>query len=298
MRDDLSISIVIAGYNTAGFLPLCLDSIYSQSYKNFEVIFINNGSTDDTPLKLKAYPGLKIINNKDNRGFCFANNQGIKIATGKYILILNSDIVLDKNFLTEFEKAAGVNDAALYGAKILSKDGKAIDSTGLILSSSYRFFDRGNREADRGQYDKELDIFGPCAAAALYKKEMLEDIKYKEEYFDEDFFFLGEDFDLAWRAKKKGWKARFVPEAICYHIRNSSNFNNKFRQYLSFRNRYFLLTKNSKISVKYFLIFLLYDIPRLVYMLCTNRYTLRALSEIIKFTPNMLGKRKYNSRQT
>ena len=290
MDGDLLISVIIVGYNAGRQLSFCLDSIYNQSYGNFEVIFVNNGSTDDTELILKLYPEVKLINNKQNEGFCFANNQGINTAKGTYIFTLNSDVVLDRNFLMEMRNALEFSKAALFAPKMLKKDGATIDSTGLILSRFYRFLDRGSGSIDNGQNPSQ-EILGPCAAAALYSKEMLEDIKYDGEYFDEDFFFLGEDFDLAWRAKKRGWKTMFVPQAICYHQRNSSNFNSRFRQYLSFRNRSFLLIKNGKIDTKYFPIFILYDLPRFIYMLCTNRYTWRALYEIIRYTPKRSRKR-------
>lgn len=289
------ISIVIAGYNAAEYIRLCLDSIYNQDYKNYEIIFVDNGSTDGTSSILKTYPGIKIITNKINKGFCLATNQGIRASGGGYVLTLNSDVVLEKNFLSELGKDIKLEGAGLFGVKILKKDGQAIDSTGLSLSFFYRFFDRGYAELDKGQYDKDTGIFGPCAAAALYKKEMLEDIKHNGEYFDEDFFFLGEDFDLAWRAQKKKWKARFVPSAVCYHVRNSSGFNNKYKQYLSLRNRFFLLIKNDAINFRYSIVFLLYDVPRLIYMLFTNKYTFKAIYEIIKYTPKMLKKR-YPSR--
>lgn len=277
------VSIIIVGYNAGKHLSSCLDSIYNQTYKNFEVIFVNNGSNDNTSLILKSYPDLRIIKNINNTGFCFANNQGIRIARGGYILTLNSDVILDKRFLAEMGKSIETNRAALFGAKILDRDDKTIDSTGLVLSRFYRFFDRGNGEVDMGQYDKDLEIFGPCAAAALYKREMLEDIKYNGGYFDEDFFFLAEDFDLAWRAQKRNWKALFVPSAICYHAKERACFNDKVRQYLSFRNRFFLLIKNGKITFRYLAIFFLYDIPRLLYMTFTNRYTFRALREVVEY---------------
>ena len=279
------ISIVIVGYNAGGHLPTCLDSIYNQSYKNFEIIFVNNGSTDNTASILSLYPGVKIINNNDNRGFCFGNNQGISAARGDYILTLNSDVVLGRDFLSELKNIAVSDEAALFCPKILNKNGITIDSTGLALSRFYRFFDRGSGEIDVGQYNTKLDIFGPCAAAALYKRKALDDIKHNEEYFDEDFFFLVEDFDLAWRARKKKWKARFVPSAVCYHARNSTSFNSKFRQYLSFRNRFFLLAKNGNVGVKYFVVFLLYDMPRSIYMLMTNRHAIRAIYEVIRYRP-------------
>ncbi|MFC1666703.1 glycosyltransferase family 2 protein [Candidatus Omnitrophota bacterium] len=298
MEEAVVISIVIVGYNVARHLPPCLDSIYRQSYKNFEVIFVNNGSTDNIVSILKSYTSVKVINNDENKGFCFANNQAIKIAKGDYVLSLNSDVVLDENFLLELKSAAERDDAGLFGAKILKDEDRSIDSTGLRLSWFYRFFDRGSDEIDRGQYDMQVDIFGPCGASALYKKEMLEDIRYNGEYFDEDFFFLGEDFDLAWRAKKRGWKAMFVPKAVCYHIRNSTNFNRDFREFLSFRNRSFLLIKNSSLNFRYLIVFFLYDTPRFLYMLLTNRYACRALYEVIKYRPKMLRKRLGNAKTT
>lgn len=297
MRTDKLISIIIVGYNAGRHLSLCLDSIYSQTCKDFEVIFVDNGSIDNSISILEPYPDVKVIYNYENKGFCFANNQAIKVARGEYVLTLNSDIVLDKQFLAKVKEAAYISSAGLFGVKILRKEGKVIDSTGLLVSRFYRFLDRGAGEIDRGQYDNEADIFGPCAAAALYRKEMLDDIKYNGEYFDENFFFLGEDFDIAWRAKRKGWKAVFVPEALCYHARNSTNFYRKFRQYLSFRNRYFLLIKNSSFKISYLIVFFLYDAPRLCYMLFTNPYTFKMLYESIKYTPRMRRKRLDNAEK-
>lgn len=291
MSPDSLISIVIVGYNAGRFLRPCLDSIYAQTHKDYEVIFVNNGSIDDTLITARLYPNIAIIDNNKNMGFCYANNQGIRVAKGKYILALNADIILKKDFLKNMIGVAVRDGAGLFGSKILTIDRKRIGSTGLMLSRFYRFFDRGRDELDAGQYDNSLDIFGPCAAAALYKREMLEDVKYNGEYFDNDFFFLGEDFDLAWRARNRNWKARFVPEAVCYHVGNSTDFNRDLRQYLSFRNRAYLLIKNAEPGIRYVLVILLYDLPRLIHMCFTNRYTFRALREITKNMPRMLRKR-------
>ncbi len=121
----------------------------------------------------------------------------------------------------------------MVSPKILRMDKKTIDSTGIILTKARRFYNRGAGETDSGQYDGKREIFGPCAAAALYKKEMLEQIKIRDnscairdnscpEYFDNDFFFLVEDVDLVWRANLSGWEGYFVPQARCYHWGNSS----------------------------------------------------------------------------
>ena len=114
-------------------------------------------------------------------------------------------------------------------------------------------------------------------------------------FFDERFFFLVEDFDLAWRARSRGWKAMCVPSAVCYHYRDSSNHKSGFRQYLSLRNRYYLLIKNMDVNLKsilraIFAIFF-YDLPRLLFILAVNRPALKALSETREYYPQLLKKR-------
>lgn len=103
---------------------------------------------------------------------------------------------------------------------------------------------------------------------------MLQELKEETGYFDERFFFLVEDVDLAWRAQKRGWEGIYCPEAICYHTGNSSGFDIKVRQYFSFRNRYYAILKNEGLinySIKFFPL-LSYDIPRLLYLIFNNCY--------------------------
>jgi GT2 family glycosyltransferase len=97
---------------------------------------------------------------------------------------------------------------------------------------------------------------------------MLEDIKEKTGFFDERFFFLVEDVDLSWRAQKIGWKAKFIPEMVCYHAGNSSGYDKSFRQYLCFRNRRYMVAKNENIfgKIKLIPIFFVYDFPRSLYI--------------------------------
>ncbi len=285
-------SVIIVSYNAVVYIADCLDSVEKQTFEDFEVIVVDNGSDDNTPAAVRRYGDVNLIVNGSNKGFCAANNQGIKASKGEYVVTLNSDAVLDRDFLKELEKAAQDKNYGMLAAKILNKNGSAIDSTGLELSSFYRFFDRGSGEKDSGQYDNRRDVFGPCAAAALYKREMLEDIYCAGEYFDEDFFFLAEDFDIAWRARRKNWRALYVPGAVCYHARNSTDFNRDFRQYLSFRNRVFLLLKNARPGLFYLSVFLVYDMPRFFYMLFINKFLFRSLKDIVKCLPVMINKRK------
>lgn len=293
----VGISVVIVTYNSSAFIQPCLESVFGQSYTDFEVIIVDNNSRDRTVEIIRRYsPPVSVIENKINRGFPYACNQGIKISKGRYVLSLNSDVVLHKHCLKELAKAmdrAGP-EVGMVSPKILqANNNELIDSTGLVLSNARRFFDRGRGQIDRGQYYYRRHIFGPCAAAALYKREMLEDIKILGEYFDNDFFLLLEDFDLAWRAKNLGWQAIYAPEAICYHIRNISVTRTEYLRYLCFRNRYFLMLKNDNLKdiFKSIIFILPYDILRLLYFLATNKYAARVFSELRLMLPKIREKR-------
>lgn len=288
------VSIIIVSRNSLIFLKRCLESIFRQTFKNFEVIIIDNGSCDGTLDFIRQnYPNLTLISNKENLGFCAANNQGIELAQGKFILTLNSDVCLEKDYIKNVVNAvSNSSEVGMATGKLLQFDLKHIDSCGLYLSKARRLFDIGHGKS-KANFNSKSYILGPCAAAALYRRDMLEQIKHFGEYFDNDFFFLVEDFDIALRAQHRGWKALFVPDAIGYHFRNSSNCDRDFIQYLSFRNRLFLLLKNEKINT--FLVdlpFILgYDILRLIYIVLRNPYSLKAIYNIVKLTPGMLKKR-------
>ncbi|MFN7170572.1 MAG: glycosyltransferase family 2 protein [Candidatus Omnitrophota bacterium] len=292
------ISIIIVTCNAIKIIKDCLDSVFLQDFKDFEVIVVDNNSLDRTKEFIKDnFPQVKLIENKKNLGFCRANNQGIEIARGEFILTLNSDVVLENNFLTELIKAAEETsrNIGMFSPKILKMDRKTIDSMGIILTRIRRFYNRGKDGVDYGQYDDKKEIFGPSAACALYKREMLDKIKKNVEYFDNDFFFLVEDVDLAWRANLKGFRGLFVPNAICYHLGNGSRMSKKRRQYLSFRNRYLMLIKNESRShfLKNLGYFLIYDITRFFYLVFTNFFIFRAIFEIIYLLPKMLKKRRF-----
>lgn len=293
----MKVSIVIVTWNAARYMEGCLKSIKEQSFKDWEVIVVDNGSTDDTLNIVKGlFPQAKIIRNKENLGFCKANNQGISVAQGDFIFTLNSDIILDKDFIEKIVKASkGLpENIGMLGGKMARMDGKTIDSAGLILSKTRRFYDRGGDEADWKQYDDNAEVFGICAGAAFYKRKMLEEIRINGNYFDNDFFFLGEDFDIAWRAQLYGWKAFYIPEAQCLHLRGSSEHKSKFKQYLSLKNRYLLMLKNDSL-VNVLLAFprlLIYDTARFFYLLFTNKLLFKAIYEIIRLLPATLRKRK------
>lgn len=279
------ISIIILTCNSSKFIGNCLSSVFAQNYRDFEVIIVDNGSSDNTVSFIKQkYPDVILILNKTNQGAAKARNQGINIAKGNWILTLDCDVVLGKSFLFNMEKAVkeAVLDVGMIQPKILQSSDKTIYSAGISISFLRRFHDIGKGKKDAGRFDRAAYIFGVCSAAALYRKDMLDEIKQDSGYFDERFFFLFEDVDLSWRAQKKRYKAIFSPGAVCGHHGNSSVTPKKIRQYFCLRNRYYTLLKND--SLKNFILpFLFYDLWRLLWLLIVNPSALKAIKEVFSY---------------
>ncbi|MCK5506827.1 MAG: glycosyltransferase family 2 protein, partial [Thermodesulfovibrionia bacterium] len=177
-RNPPLISIVIPNLNGINYLPGCLSSIREQTFKEFEVIVVDNGSTDGSVEFIKAgFPQTLIIENRENRGFAAANNQGIKVAKGEYIATLNNDTEADRDWLANLYNAAVSSNerTGMWAPKILSLERRdRIDSVGgLLLYRDGIAKGRGRLEKDTGQYDKARDILIPSACCALYSKKML-----------------------------------------------------------------------------------------------------------------------------
>jgi len=268
------ISIIILTYNSINFIKSCLDSIFIQNFAQPEIIVVDNNSNDGTvSFVKKEYPQIKIIENKNNLGAARARNQGIEMASGDWILTLDCDTILKDNFLDKVTEAIKILpcDIGIIQPKIFKSDRKTIYSNGIALSFLRRFYDIDRDKIDVASSESKY-IFGACSASAIYRRKMLEEIKESTGYFDERFFFLVEDVDLAWRAQRSGWKSIFFPEAVSYHFGNSSKFNKGFRRNLCIRNRFLLIKKNERLSGKIKLVpfFCVYDLPRLLLYNCSK----------------------------
>ena len=223
------VSVIIVNWNGRKYLDRCLSSLLPQTYAPFNIILVDNGSTDDSLEFIRNnFPMVEIVALERNYGFAKANNRGITQAFSQgvqFIALLNNDTEVDRNWLAELVKGMYDRDDVGIGAsKILNMDNRRIiDSTGHIFSRGI-IRDRGYGMPDNGQYDKKLSVLGACAAACLYRRRMLEEIGL----FDEDFGSYYEDAELSLRARSYGWKARYVPEAIVYHMRQASSKNDVF----------------------------------------------------------------------
>lgn len=293
----LSLSIIVVTYNSQDTVSECLSSLLLQKVDyGFELFVIDNASTDNTVNIIKEkFTDAILICNKINRGYGSALNQGIRSSKGDYILALNSDVILEDNFINMLNKKINrlSSDTGIVSPRVMCMNNK-IDSAGLFLSTLRRLYDIGRGYGKQEKFNLPVYIFGACGACAVYKRKTLEDIKIGDEYFDEDFFLFVEDFDLAWRAKLLKWKVEYVPELECFHHGGISRKKTKLSQYYAFRNRYFLLIKNESMPglIKIILFSICYDFPRLIYLLITNSYTIKALREIKQMSSAMAGKRK------
>ncbi len=229
MASNDLISVTIVTYNSGRFIKRCLESVLDQKYPNLEVIVIDNASTDGTVDILEQFEDrCQIHYNDENIGFAAAQNQAIGLSNGEWVLTLNPDVLLLKNFISALVEAGQADPkAGTVCGKLLSirasfdlHDKQLVDSTGIYFTPMLRHLDRGSQEIDNGHYLNFEYVFGATAAAALYRRQMIEDISILGEFFDPDFFVYREDADVAWRAQLMGWRCIYTPLARGYHVRN------------------------------------------------------------------------------
>jgi len=223
------VSVTIVTYNSGRFIKRCLESVLEQKYANVEVVVIDNASTDGTVDILEPFADTcRIYYNEQNLGFAAAQNQAIALSQGEWVLTCNPDVLLMPNFIQALVEAAHVDPkVGTVCGKLLTirasfdlPEKQLVDSTGIYFTPMLRHLDRGSQEVDNGHYLNFEYVFGATAAAALYRKTMIDDISVQGEFFDPDFFVYREDADVAWRAQLMGWRCLYTPLARGYHVRN------------------------------------------------------------------------------
>src|SRR5271154_155988 len=223
------VSVTLVTYNSGRFIKRCLESVLEQKYPNLEVIVVDNASTDGTVDILEQFEDqVRIYYNDENIGFAAAQNQAIGLSNGEWVLTLNPDVLLLKNFIQALVDAGQTDPkVGTVCGKLLTirasfdlPDKQLVDSTGIYFTPMLRHLDRGSQEVDNGHYLNFEYVFGATAAAALYRRQMNENIAILGEFFDPDFFVYREDADVAWRAQLMGWRCLYTPMARGYHVRN------------------------------------------------------------------------------
>ncbi len=215
------ISIIIPNYNGAEHLETSLRSINQQTFSDYEIIVVDNGSSDNSLSLINTqHQGVIVYRFNENRGFAAAVNHGIKNSKGRYIALLNNDIELDSQWLAKLAEAIECdNELGSVACKMLNYyERTIIDAAGDVLTKAGNTIGRGSGEKDTGQYNVAEYVFGACAGAGLYRREVFE----KVGLYDEDYFAWFEDADHSFRSQMTGYKCLYVPSALCYHKRGAT----------------------------------------------------------------------------
>lgn len=250
-REKPLLSILIVNFNGLKFLKTCFDSLRKCSYTNREIIFIDNCSTDDSVAFVRQnYPEVKIVQNKENYMFARGNNEGMKIARGKYVCLLNNDVEVHPGFIEPvieaFEKHPAIG--ACQSKMLEMRNRSQLEYTGacggFIDWAGYPFL-RGRimneTEPDTGQYDEPIPIFWGSGACLFLRREALGDAGLLDEVFELHM----EEIDLCWRLRLTGWEIYSTPQSQIWHYGGGTlNHNDPVKIYYNFRNNIFMLAKN------------------------------------------------------
>lgn len=355
MTSNSSVTISLINYNGRKYVFDAIESAVNQTHPNLEIILFDNVSTDGTREEIAAKvpewearrrkiagveegsrtPQVIYIQNDENTGFGRPHNQAMRIGRGEFFLLLNSDAILEPNFVEESLKAFSDPEVGSVAGKLIRYDFdqhetykdkdhpefSRIDAVGLKMFTNRRIVCIGQGEADRGQFEQKMEIFGPDGAVPVYRKSALESIKLpilelkgrpkqnEFEYFDEDFFMYKEDVDLAWRLRLAGWKAYYLPQAVAYHGRGSGDsMANSYRQiiaerrkinpnakYYSFLHQRLMQIKDDYPSLlfgQHFTKFIVKELGAWAYMAVFERFTWRLLKDFRRLVPLFVKKRK------
>ncbi|MFN8491960.1 MAG: glycosyltransferase family 2 protein [Caldilineaceae bacterium] len=268
------VSIIIVNWNAQHYLERCLPTVFAQDFTDFEVILIDNGSTDGSVAYVQThFPQVRVIQNQQNCGFAPANNQGIRASTAEFVALLNNDTTIDPRWLRALVQAMQSDPTVgMCAAKMLLAERPGIiDAAGIALDRAGIAWNVAGGQVDGAVGTEQMrEPFGACGGAALYRRAMLDEIGL----LDEEFFCYLEDVDLAWRAQWAGWRCLYAPQATVLHLHSAtSNRIPHFKSRLLGRNKIWLICKNYPLPqlIWYLPIIALYELLSLGYALRQRR---------------------------
>lgn len=238
------VSVIIPNYNGKHYMKACLDALFCQSFTDFEVLVVDNGSKDGSVEYLeREYPKVRILPLLENTGFCGAVNAGIRHTDSPYVLLLNNDTIPEKDFVKELVNSLEENEKRFScQAKMLKiQDASLADDTGNFYSALGWAYGRGKDKPEK-KYNIPGPIFASCAGAAIYRRNLLE----KTGLFDEEHFAYLEDIDLGYRARIQGFVNWYCPKARVLHVGSGTSGSryNLFKVRYSSRNNVYMIYKN------------------------------------------------------
>jgi GT2 family glycosyltransferase len=290
------LTVVVPSLNGREMLGLVLSSLEGQTFRNFEIVVVDNGSDDGSVEYLHdEWPSVEVVALDRNHGFAAAVNRGIERTRSELVALVNNDMELDPGFLEELVAALRRHPSAGSAtAKMLRSDDRTvIDGAGDVISWSGGAARRGQGQADGGRYDAPSSIFGACAGAAVYRRDALDSVGP----FDEDFFAYLEDADWSFRAQLRGYSCRYVPGARAYHVGGATSGRmGDLEVFLVPRNRIALVLKNFPLRrlIRHLPVLLLRQLREFALAVRDGRgrTLLRAWSAAIRALPRTLAKRR------
>ena len=243
----MEVSIVIVNYNGKDLLKVILKSIAKLNYKNYEVIIVDNNSSDKSREFIKKnYKNAKLISNKENLGYSGINS-ALKYCTGKYILFLNNDMEIDKGCVKELIKAIEKDDKiGMAAPRLVNYYNRKMKSNGTWVSRAFY-----NGHICSGKILKEIPYMG----VGLIRKSIVDRFGY---LFDKDYFIYAEDMDLGLRLRLLGYKTVFAPDAVLYHMHAITTKKSSSYKMTFLMERNLLITYLKILSLKHILLFLPY----------------------------------------
>ena len=244
------VSVLILNWNGGQVVRECLRSVRAQDYRLIEVFVIDNGSTDGSLASLESEAGIRLIKNGRNLGFAAAYNHVLPLTQGEFILLLNNDAALMPDYVrllvSDMEEDPRRGSASGKLLRQATPNGvQRIDSAGHTVYRNLWSVNRAEDEPDQPLYNQPMEVFGVCAAAALYRRTMLDDVAVDGEIFDASFFAYLEDNDLDWRGRLRGWKSWYDPRAVAIHRRGGTGawYTTAIQRHI-LKNRLLMIAKN------------------------------------------------------
>ena len=327
----MTLTISLVTYNGERWLPGLLDSLRAQTSTNFELLALDNASTDGSAVLLRqaaeSIPGTQVAIGEVNLGYAAAHNRNIDRSNGEIVCLLNQDVELDDRFVESVAAAFAAEDRERTGAVQarvlrLAAEGQrttTVDTTGLRMLRSRRVISRGQGTGDGACWSLPGPVWGVDGPVPVYRRAALKSVAEPRadgqelEYLDEDFFMYKEDVDLAWRLRHAGWQTLYEPSALAWHARTAaagdatslmdvarSNATiDPWIKRISWRNQRLMQIKNERLRD------LLRDAPWIVgreiasagFILAADRSRLAAVGDLVRLAPRAIAKRRAVGRR-
>jgi GT2 family glycosyltransferase len=299
-KPEIDISVVIVNWNGAQILPRCLEALAGQTFRNFEIIIVDNGSQDGSVEGLEGqHPNLRVIRLGENLGFTTANNRGAQCARGRWLVFLNNDAFPSPAWLSALFDAATHNPAySSFASKMIQANRPDLmDGAGIVFHTSGLSWNRGFNQPDGKEYQESCEVFGACAAASMIETSIFLSLGG----FDEDYFIYHDDTDLAFRLQLVGRRCLYVADAVVTHLGSqTTGIESNFSVYYQQRNWLWTYWKDMPGSLLWrsFLIHIFTNLVFGVFYL-TRRRTIsftRAKLHAIMGLPAVIRKRRLSQK--